>query len=175
MPRCAARHVKLVAEAEQLVLPFLAPRVFQPWPKSLPQSSSTSPSRKKSFSTTSCEHARHSRAPRPKHESARSLLVQQWYESAIAPLQEDPNHDHQEHVKDEKPTANIVEGKRRLSRAHVQKAFFQRWSTSQALVKSRWTAAKRPSTLRMKYVPLGRPVRRKARDKPADDKTEELV
>ncbi|KAG9650155.1 hypothetical protein KCU64_g9166, partial [Aureobasidium melanogenum] len=178
MPRCAARHVKLVAEAEQLVLPFLAPRVFQPWPKSLPQSSSTSHSHNKSFSTTSCEHARHSSAPRPRHESARSLLVQQWYESAIAPLQEDPNHDHQEHMKDgkdEKPAANTVEDKRRLSRADVQKAFFQRWSTSQALVKSRWTAAKRPSTLRMKYVPLGRPVRRKARDKPADDKTEELV
>lgn len=178
MPRCAARHVKLVAEAEQLVLPFLAPRVFQPWPKSLLQSSSISHTQTKSFSTTPCEHARQSRATRPKYESARSLLVQQWYENAIAPLQEEPNHDHQEHVKHEsndKAAANAVQGKRRLSRTHVQKAFFQRWSTSQALAKSRWTAAKRPSTTRVKYVSLGRPVRRKARDKPADDKTEELA
>lgn len=178
MPRCAARHVKLVAEAEQLVLPFLAPRVFQPWPKSLPQSSSTSRPQRKSFSTTSCEHARQSRATRPKYESARSLLVQQWYESAIAPIQEDSHHGQAEHVKNEKnekAAASAVEDKRRLSRADVQKAFFRRWSTSQALAKSRWTVAKRPSTTRMKYVSLGRPVRRKARDQPADDKTEELA
>ena len=109
MPRCAARHVKLVAEAEQLVLPFLAPRVFQPWPRSLPQSSTPSHSQNKSFSTTACEYARHSRPTRnsrhtrpkyesrstqPKHENARRLLVQQWYESALAPLEEAVSYTH---------------------------------------------------------------------------------
>ncbi|CAD0108968.1 unnamed protein product [Aureobasidium uvarum] len=189
MPRCASRHVKLVAEAEQLVLPFLAPRVFQPWPRSLPQSSSPSHCQKKSFSTTCCDHARQPRpTARPKHESARSLLVQQWYESAIAPLEEEEEGQHgdqEEHVKHEKhdkhdkvekKTAEIPgQKKRNLSRADVQKAFFQRWSTSQAIVKTRWTAAKRPSSTRTKYAPLGRPVRRKTRDQTDDDKAEELV
>lgn len=32
MPRCSIQKVKLVAEAELPILPFLAPRVFQPWP-----------------------------------------------------------------------------------------------------------------------------------------------
>ncbi|KAI4753970.1 hypothetical protein E4T52_13857 [Aureobasidium sp. EXF-3400] len=201
MPRCAARHVKLVAEAEQLVLPFLAPRVFQPWPAWLSQSPSPSRPQKKSFSTTPCEFARHSRPTRQprstrpkyentrqsrptqqKYESARSLLVQQWYESAIAPLEEEPQHDHQEHVenkrdeKDEKRAAgHRTDQKRKVSRADVLKAYFQRWSTSQAIVKSRWTVAKRSSTTRTKYASLGRPVRRKARDATADDKAEELV
>ncbi|KAI4724145.1 hypothetical protein E4T49_08107 [Aureobasidium sp. EXF-10728] len=183
MPRCASRHVKLVAEAEQLVLPFLAPRVFQPWPTSRPQASSPSHSQKKSFSTTSCEYARQSRPTRPKYESARSLLVQQWYESAIAPLEEEePQHEAQEHVelkkdeKDDRKTAGTSgEKKRRLSRADVQKAFFQRWSTSQAIVKARWTVAKRTSSTRTKYASLGRPVRRRTRDQTVDDKADELV
>jgi pentatricopeptide repeat protein len=196
MPRCAARHVKLVAEAEQLVLPFLAPRVFQPWPSHTP---SPSHAQRKSFSTTSCEYARQSRPSRstrqkndspPKYESARSLLVQQWYESAIAPLEEEGlQHDDREPVKskqhvkqdkkekknEKKVESSPTENKRRLHRADVLKAYFQRWSTSQAIVKSRWTVAKRSSTTRTKYTSLGRPVRRKVRGAPADDKTEELV
>lgn len=32
MPPCHIRNVKLVAEADLPILPFLAPRVFQPWP-----------------------------------------------------------------------------------------------------------------------------------------------
>jgi pentatricopeptide repeat protein len=195
MPRCAARHVKLVAEAEQLVLPFLAPRVFQPWPSHTP---SPSHAQKKSFSTTSCEYARQSRSsrptrqkynPPPKYESARSLLVQQWYESAIAPLEEEEDglqHDDQEQAKpkkkgkkeqkvEKKVQQSPTENKRRLRRADVLEAYFQRWSTSQAIVKSRWTVAKRSSTTRTKYTSLGRPVRRKVRGAPAEDKTEELV
>ncbi|KAI5195766.1 hypothetical protein E4T39_08083 [Aureobasidium subglaciale] len=187
MPRCAARHVKLVAEAEQLVLPFLAPRLFQPWPTSLPQSSSPI-SNPKSFSTTSCEHARQSRSiPRqtrstpPKYESARSLLVQQWYESAIAPL-EDLELDQHEHVEDEKKTPEAPENdtpeasvpkKRTLSRTEVQKAYYQRWSTSQALVKSRWTVAKQDSAVRTKWSSLGRPVRRKSRQQDGEKEGKE--
>lgn len=192
MPRCAARHVKLVAEAEQLVLPFLAPRVFQPWPACLSQTPSLSHNQKKSFSTTSCEYARQSRStrpkqqsprpkyetPRPRYESARSLLVQQWYESAIAPLEgeEGFQKDQVKQEKDGKKVAGNHAGeKRRLSRSEVREASFKRWSTSVAIVKSRWTAAKSSSTNRTKYTPLGRPVRRKAREAAADDKAEELV
>jgi pentatricopeptide repeat protein len=196
MPRCAARHVKLVAEAEQLVLPFLAPRVFQPWPTCLSTTPSPSRTHNKSFSTTPCEYARQSRASRPsrpkyetappKYESARSLLVQQWYESAIAPLEEEEvQHDDQEPVKHKKHTkqerdekkveGSTTETKRKLSRVDVKKTYFQRWSTSQAIVKSRWTVANRSSTTRTKYTSLGRPVRRKVRGATADDKAEELV
>lgn len=180
MPRCAARHVKLVAEAEQLVLPFLAPRVFQPWPQSPLDSSPTAPApyprtERRSFSTTSCGCARQSRSSQPqKYESARSLLVQQWYESAIAPAdQEDVQKEHVRDGKDakqkpEEPTRT----KRSLTRADVQKAYYQRWSTSQALVKSRWTVAKGDQKVRTKWSPLGRPVRRKAREEGAENKDE---
>ncbi|KAH0284853.1 hypothetical protein KCU62_g8040, partial [Aureobasidium sp. EXF-3399] len=193
MPRCAARHVKLVAEAEQLVLPFLAPRVFQPWPTCLSHTPSLSHNQIKSFSTTPCEYARQSRStrpkqqsprrknetPHPKYESARSLLVQQWYESAIAPLEEDYDSNLQHQAKQEKDeqklAGNHTEGNRRLSRAEARRATFKRWSTAQALVKARWTAAKSSSTTRTKYTTLGRPVRRKVREAAADDKAEELV
>ncbi|KAI5246670.1 hypothetical protein E4T42_06274 [Aureobasidium subglaciale] len=189
MPRCAARHVKLVAEAEQLALPFLAPRLFQPWPTSVPHSSSISQT--KSFSTTRCERARQTRPnPRPtrstppKYESARSLLAQQWYESAIAPLEGNEFYQH-EHVKDgnKAPEASqkadpeaSVPKKRTLRRTEVQKAYYQRWSTSLAIAKSRWTVAKQDSTVRTKWSTLGRPVRRKPREQNVEkEDKEELV
>jgi pentatricopeptide repeat protein len=138
MPLCAARHVKLVAEAEQLLLPFLAPRVFQPWPRSANRSSHSS----SFFSTTSCEHDE-SRLRR-------------------ARVQKNAKGDKAGHVsstKERLPRAHVE--KERLPRAHVQKAYLQRLTTSQAIVKSRWTVANRnDNNLRTKWVKLGRPVRR---------------
>lgn len=174
MPRCAVRHVKLVAEAELPILPFLAPRVFHPWPIPLSRSPAPKTSQAKAFSTSPCEHARRSRSSDTKYENARSLLAQEWYQSAIAPLDPHEHAEQSDKVKEKGNESDTVSKPRpSLRRSDVRKAHSQRLSTSRALVKARWTASKRDTSVRTKWAPLGRPVRRKATS--SDDSKDEVA
>lgn len=182
MPPCHIRNVKLVAEADSPLLPFLpflAPRVFQPWPFS------RQPSR--TYHNITRRASKQSK-PKVQVPTSRSQVAKDWYENAFAPLDSQLVEQHEQEFRrregekqedsaynerreEENSPVNLrgtrpISPSRSLSPGQHHKQWQRknaerRQTRSTAWVKSRWAAnwAAKHDTLPTKWVRVGHPVR----------------